>query len=395
MDPHDYVAERVRSIALSEIRKMLRKIRQMRDVINLTIGEPDFEPFEPIKKVLVNAIYKPLYSGAIRPCAYPPGDGIRELRGVIADKVRRENGIDVTPDEVIITNGAQQGLFISMLTVLDPGDEILIPNPGFVAYEPIARVIGAIPKHYPVYEENRFKPIVDNIEKLITEKTKAILINTPNNPTGAVYPRKVLEEIAELAINHDLVIISDEAYEKFVYDGEHVSIASLGDEVRRRTLTIFSFSKTYGMTGLRLGYVVAPAEVIKHMMKLVLYNTAGVCAPIQIAGIAAIRYCDRYVRDIINEYKRRRDYAYKRLLEIPDISCVKPEGAFYIFPNIGKYGDSAKVSSYLLSEARVGVVPGKAYGSLGEYHVRMYLAKIELLGEAIDRMGMALLKLKS
>ena len=393
MRVEELVAERIRSIPFSEIRRMLAKVKKIPDAVNLTIGEPDFEPFEPIKKALVDALYKPSYTGAPRPCAYPPGIGIYELREALAEKVRRENGIDVTPDEIAITNGAEQGIFLSIISVLNPGEEILLPDPGFITYGPIAKVAGGIPKYYPLYEENEFRPVVDDIRKLVTEKTKAILINTPNNPTGAVYQRKDLEEIAELAIEHNLIIISDEPYEKFVYEGEHTSIASLDDEIKKRTISIFSFSKTYGMTGLRLGYVVAPQDIIKHFIKILLYNSAGVCAPVQAAGITALKCCDKYVREIIAEYKRRRDYAYKRLNEI-GIYTVKPHGAFYIFPNIGAYGDSTSFASYLLSTVHVGVVPGRAYGIHGESHVRMYLAKKEVLEEAFTRIEKAITTLK-
>lgn len=394
MDTGKYIAERVYSVPFSEIREMLKQVKQIPDAVNLTIGEPDFEPFEPIKKAIVRALYEPSYKGAPRPCAYPPGSGIYELREEIAKKVKRENGIEVSPNEIVITNGAEQGLFLSLLAILNPGEEILLPDPAFITYAAIARVISAIPTYYPLYEENEFRPTREDIEKNITEKTKAILINSPHNPTGAVYTKKDLEEIADLAVEHDLIIISDEPYEKFIYDGGHISIASLGEEIKVRTISVFSFSKTYGATGLRLGYTIAPIEIARHLGKLLLYNTSGVCAPIQAAGIEALKCCENDIKNVIREYKERRDFVHKRLSEMPDIRCVKPRGAFYIFPYIGEYGTSKEFAQNLLSTAHVGVVPGSAYGAHGEGYIRIYLAKKELLEEGMNRMEKALTTLK-
>lgn len=380
------ISEVLDQIPISGIRRLFELASRMADVINLGIGEPDFDTPKHIKEAAINA----LMEGYTH---YTSNAGLLELREALIEKLRRENDIDVTVDEVLVTVGGEQALANAILATVRRGDEVLILSPSFVSYKPLVMMAGGVPVEVPVKEENEFIPIVDDIKRYITEKTRVIIINTPCNPTGAVYPRKVLEEIADLAVERNLMIISDEAYEKIVFDGEHVSIASLNG-MRDRVISVFSFSKTYAMTGWRLGYVVARRDVINRMVKLNMYLVTCPVAFVQRAGIAALKGPQECVKRMVYEYRRRIEMVYKRLKEIPDISVVKPKGTFYIFPNMSSYGKSSEVAEYLLYEARVAVVPGSAFGKYGEGYVRISCAApYEKLVEAMDRLEKSLRKL--
>jgi len=374
-------------IPISGIRRLFELASRMTDVINLGIGEPDFDTPEHIKEAAINAL-KEGYTH------YTPNAGLLELREALVEKLRKENNIDVAVDEVIVTVGGEQALANAIFTTVRRGDEVLILSPSFVSYRPLVMMAGGVPIEVPVKEENQFIPIADDIKKHISEKTRVLIINTPCNPTGAVYPKKVLEEIADLAVEHNLTIISDEAYEKIVFEGEHVSIASLNG-MKDRVVSVFSFSKTYAMTGWRLGYVVARKDLINKMVKLNIYLVACPAAFIQRAAIAALKGPQDCVKYMVNEYKRRVEAVYKRLREIPGVSVVKPKGTFYIFPNMSSYGKSDEISEYLLYEAKVAVVPGNAFGKCGEGYVRISCAtSYEKLIEAMERMERSLKKLR-
>lgn len=373
----------------ANIRKLLFEISaKMPDIINLGIGEPDFDTPKNIKE----AAKKALDEGFTH---YTSNAGILELREAIAEKLKKDNRIEANPEtEIIVTLGGMQAIHLALSSILDKGDKVLIPTPAWSAYMPATIIAGATPIEISTDEKNEFKVSIEDLEKSLSKKTKAIIINSPNNPTGSVLTRNELEEIADFAIEHDLIIISDEVYEKLIYEGEHFSIASLNG-LKDRVITINGFSKTYAMTGWRIGYAVAKEEIINEMLKHQMYDVT--CPPsfIQKAAIEALKGPQDFVESMKKEYNRRRELVYKRLNEIDGISVVKPKGAFYIFPNIKSFKmSSEKVSEYLLKEARVMSLPGNIFGKCGEGYLRLsYAIAYEKLKIALDRILEALTKL--
>jgi aminotransferase len=302
--------------------------------------------------------------------------------------VKVENGIDVDAREVIVTPGACSALYCAILSIVNPGEKVLIPNPGWPHYEQCVKMAGGVTEHYQLLEKNDFRVDLADLSKRVDERTKAIVINSPNNPTGSILTRNDLEGIAQLAKEKDLVIISDEVYEKIVYDdGKHISIASLPD-MSERTITINGFSKTYAMTGWRIGYAIAKEEIINQMGKLVLYTSTCANSIGQRAALAALKGPQECVREMVKEYKRRRDFTVRRLNEIPGLSCRNPRGTFYVFLNIKEYGiRSFDFALYLLNNAKVSTVPGSSFGSYGEGYLRISTANsLENLEEAMNRM---------
>lgn len=376
-----YISKMVQELPISGIRVIFEKARQMKDVIRLEVGEPDFDTPNHIKE----AAKKALDEGFTH---YTPFIGIEELRVAIAEKIKAESGYEVDPDkEIAITPGACSAIYCTVLSTVNPGEKVLIPDPGWPHYEPCVRMAGGIPQHYPLLEGNDFRVDVDDLSKRIDEKTKAIIINSPSNPTGSVLTRKDIEGIAQIAEENDLIVISDEVYEKIIYDNaEHISIASFPN-MRERTITINAFSKTYAMTGWRIGYAIAREEIISQMAKLILYTSTCANSIGQKAAIAALRNPQNCVYEMVKEYKRRRDFIVKRLNEIPGISCKVPRGAFYAFPNIKEFGmSSSDFALYLLDNAKVSTVPGSSFGKFGEGYLRIsYATTLENLEEAMNR----------
>jgi len=360
---------------------MFNLAQQYEGVINLSVGEPDFDTPKHIVEAAINAM-KEAYTH------YTPNAGLKEFREAAAEKVKAENGIDADPEtEVIATVGAMGGLSLAILTVVDPGDEVLIPDPGFPSYKAQVVLAGGRPVPYTLVEENGFLIDVEEIKKLITEKTKAIIINTPSNPTGTVLNEKNLREISEIAIENELLVISDEAYEAIIYDGlTHISIASLPD-MKERTISIFTLSKTYAMTGWRIGFAVANEDIISQMTKLQEHISAHPSSISQKAAVAALRGGNDCVKKMIAEYSERRGLLLKGLSEIPGFRCTRPQGAFYVFPNIkGFKMSSEKFSMQVLEKAKVVVVPGTAFGKHGEGYVRIsYATSREKLANALSR----------
>jgi aminotransferase len=357
------------------------------DVINLSVGEPDFNT----PKYIIEAAIDAMKEGYTH---YTPNAGLKEFREAVAQKVKRENKIDANPEtEVMATVGAMGGLSLAILTVVDPGDDVLIPDPGFPSYRAQVVLAGGRPVPYKLLEENDFLIDADEIKKLITEKTKAIIINTPSNPTGTVLNEKSLKAISEIAIENDLVVISDEAYEAIIYDGlKHISIASLPD-MKEHTISIFTLSKTYAMTGWRIGFAVADENIISQMTKLQEHISAHPSSISQKAAVAALREGNDCVKKMIAEYNERRELLLKGLLEIPGFECKKPQGAFYVFPNIKSFRmSSEEFSMQLLEKAKVVVVPGTAFGEHGEGYVRIsYATSKEKLINALSRIKSILL----
>jgi len=370
----------------SGVRKMFNYARKYSDVINLSLGEPDFDTPQHIIKAAIEAMKKGYTH-------YTPNAGLIEFREAVAEKLRKENGIDVDPEtEVIATVGAMGALSLAMLTIVNPGDEVLIPNPGFASYEAQVILAEGKPVSYSLNEDEGFDINAEEIAGLITNKTRAILVNTPSNPTGSVLSEKSLKKIAEVAIENDLLVISDEAYEAITYDNfRHVSIASLPD-MKDRTISIFSFSKTYAMTGWRIGFAAANEEIIRQMTKLQEHLAAHPSSISQMAAIAALRGPKDHIKKMVKEYSERRELIMEELAEIPEIKCFRPQGAFYVFPNIKAFKMSSEdFAMHILEKARVIIVPGTAFGNNGEGYVRIsYAASKEEISRAMTRMKQAL-----
>ncbi|EEB73148.1 pyridoxal phosphate-dependent aminotransferase [Thermococcus sp. AM4] len=377
------LSDRLELVNPSEIRKLFDLAAGMEDVISLGIGEPDFDTPGHIKEYAKEALDKGYTH-------YGPNAGLPMLRKAVARKLKRQNGIEADPkDEIMILVGANQAFLMGLATFLRDGEEVLIPGPMFVSYAPAVILAGGKPVEVPTYEENEFRLSVDDLEKHVSDRTRALIINTPNNPTGAVLTKKDLEEIADFAVEHDLIVFSDEVYEHFVYDGaRNHSIASL-DGMFERTITINGFSKTFAMTGWRLGFVAAPAWIIEKMTRFQMYNATCPVTFIQYAAAKALEdeRSWKAVEEMRTEYDRRRNLVWKRLNEM-GLPTVKPKGAFYIFPRIRDTGLTDKeFSELMLKEAKVAVVPGSAFGKAGEGYIRIsYATAYEKLEEAMDRM---------
>ncbi len=379
-----WISSRANLVPWSGVRKMFNLAQKYKDVINLSVGEPDFDTPRHVIEAAIKAM-KEAYTH------YTPNAGLKEFREAAAEKVKRENRIDVDPEtEVMATVGAMGGLSLAILTIVELGDEVLIPDPGFPSYRAQVILAGGRPVPYVLREEDNFLVDAEEIRKLITDKTKAIILNTPSNPTGSVYSEKVLRAISEIVIEKDLVVISDEAYEAIVYDGlKHVSIASLPD-MKERTISIFTLSKTYAMTGWRIGFVAANKDIISQMIKLQEHISAHPSSISQMAAVAALKGGDDCVKKMVAEYNRRRELLLKKLSEIPGFKCTRPQGAFYIFPNIRGFNMSSEdFAMQILEKAKVVVVPGTAFGKHGEGYIRISYATSR------EKLTNALLRIKS
>jgi len=390
MKEKSFIAKKMTSIPPSGIRVIFELAQKYDKLIRLEIGEPDFDTPEHIKKAAEEA----LRDGCTH---YTSSLGMIELREVVAEKLRKDNGIATDPSEdIIITSGGSNALSLAMLATINPGEEVLIPDPYWAQYDGLVRVTGGIPILFPVLEENEYQINPEDVEAKITERTKMIIINSPNNPTGAVLKKENLEAIADLAIRHNILILSDEAYERIIYDDiTHYSIGSFPG-MEDLTISAFTFSKTYAMTGWRLGYARAPKEIVAEMAKLALFQTSCPNSISQKAGIAAMKGSQNCVTKMVEEYKRRRDFIVERLNKIEGISCQKPDGAFYVFPNTSSLLDSSyELSKFLIKEARVSTTPGKAFGDLGEGHLRVsYANSIENIDKGLKQIELALNALK-
>mgnify|MGYP000444262187 CR=1 FL=1 len=368
----NFIANRMNELEPSGIRKVNEKALAMErageTVIHFEIGRPDFDTPEYIKQAAIEDLKK----GDV---FYTSNFGTMELRTAIAEKLQKQNNIPYKPEEILVTVGLSEAVYAAMTAILNEGDEILVPNPGWLNYKNIPKLLGAVPVFYTLKEENDYQLDLAEIHSKITPKTKALVLITPSNPTGGMLCRSVLEELADIAIKNDLMILSDEVYERLRYDNaEHISIASLPG-MKERTVTLNGFSKAYSMTGWRLGYAATNEELIKTMNKL--HQHVTTCAPsfVQKAGVIALRDEKDEVEQMVKEYARRRDYAVDAINAIPGISCKKPKGAFYIFINIKKLGISGdEFAPYLLDHAKVAMVPGSVFGPEGTFYVRMSFA---------------------
>jgi len=359
-----------------------------RDIIHLEIGQPDFETPEHICRAAYDAMLQG-YTG------YGPANGLPEFRSTIAKHISQTRGIDVHPDEVVVTPGAKPILFFTILATIEEGDEVIYPDPGFPVYNSIIDFIGGVPVPLPLREEVDFRFRIDDLVEAISDKTKLLIINSPHNPTGGKLDQNDLEAIAELAIKHDFIVMSDEVYSRILYEGKHKSIISI-PAMKGRTVLIDGHSKTYSMTGWRLGYGVMPEALARHVTKLTINSNSCTCTFTQIAGISALTGPQDSVSQMVTEFKRRRDLIIAGLNSIDGVSCKKPIGAFYAFPNVTKIGMSCEaLADYLIEEAGVAVLPGNSFGRYGDGYLRLsYANSLKNIEKAIDRMKETIAKIR-
>jgi len=375
----DFLADHVRSLAPSGIRRFFDMLAEMTDVISLTIGEPDFNTPEPITRAAIAS----LEAGETH---YTANGGILELRELIVANLRARYGVEYDPrTETIITVGASEAVDASLRAVLNAGDEVIYHEPCFVSYAPCITLAGGIPVPLSTTDATDFRVTADQIAAAITPRTKALFLGYPNNPTGAVLTHEDLVAIAEVVEAHDLVVVTDEIYDRLVYGGHrHTAFSSLPG-MRDRTVLIGGFSKSYAMTGWRIGYVAAPEALMTGIAKVHQYGIMCAPTPAQYAAIAALRIGEPFVLEMLAEYDRRRELMTQRLNEI-GLLCFEPHGAFYCFPNITSTGlDDESFARELLLEEHVAVVPGSAFGPSGAGHVRAcYATAYEQIVEAMD-----------
>lgn len=379
------MADRMNQLGSETAFQMLAKAKvleaQGREIIHLEIGEPDFP-------TLSNVIDKGTEAMLAGMTKYTPSPGLIEARRVIADYIGRTRGYTVDPDEVVMTAGGKPIMFYSILAVVDPGDEVIYPNPGFPIYESVIKFSGGIPVPIPLREENEFRMDMEELRSLITDKTKMIIINTPQNPTGGMLTKEDLVEMAGMLADRNIVILSDEIYENIVYDGKAFSITSLPG-MREKTIILNGFSKTYAMTGWRAGYGVMPKHVAEHITKLVVNSTSCLAGFTQMACIEALTGPQEEVRNRVEQFRIRRDRIVDGLNAIPGVTCLKPHGAFYVFPNIKAFGKtSSDMADFLLHEAGVATLGGSSFGAYGEGYLRMsYANSLENIEKAVSRIA--------
>jgi aspartate aminotransferase len=362
-------SKRVRSINLSEIRKMFEMAGE--NSINLGLGEPDFKTPDHI----IEAASAAMRNGFTH---YTSNMGIPELREAISHKLEVDNEINVSSESVLVTVGASEAIYMSMQALVDEGDEVLIPDPGFLSYNACVTLAGGIPRGVQLKMENDLRMTADEVQKSITPKTKAIILNSPSNPTGSVMNKEDIKAIAEIADDHGIYLISDEVYEKIIFDKKHTSPGKYCENA----ITINGLSKSYAMTGFRIGYVAANSEIIEELLKIHQYTTACASSMIQKAALAALEGPQDSVLEMVSEFKRRRDLVVSRLNEM-GIDCPKPQGAFYVFPQVNNPEEFVKEGL----KRGVVMVQGKAFGPNGADHVRLsYATSYNQLEDAMNRL---------
>jgi len=393
------LASRVSRIAPSPTLAMTATAKAMAaqgiDVVDFSSGEPDFDTPEPVKAAAEAAIR----AGFTK---YTPSSGTDELRQAIIEKLERELGLRYEKPQILVSCGAKHSLYNLAEACLEAGDEVIIPTPYWVSYADQAMLNDAIPVLLPTRETDGYAINVDDLQRAVTPRTKAIIVNSPCNPTGATYDRQTLQAIADIAVRHKLLIVSDEIYEKILYDGgTHTSIAALGPEVAAQTVIINGVSKAYAMTGWRIGYAAGPKDILTAMANIQSQSTSNPCSISQKAAVAALKLGGPFTEKMVVEFDRRRKVMVKRLNDIPGITCRMPSGAFYAFPNIsgilGRRGPNGPIQSpqafadHLLKQAHVAVVPGEPFGSLD--HIRLsYATGMDTIERGLDRIAAAVEK---
>jgi aspartate/methionine/tyrosine aminotransferase len=377
------LAERMSRLGTETAFEVLNKARALeklgRDIIHLEIGEPDFDTPRNVVEAGVDALHKGWTH-------YGPSAGLPELRQAIAEEVSRTRGVEVKSDEVVVVPGGKPIIFFAILALADVGDEVIYPNPGFPIYESMIHYVGARAIPIQLREERDFGLDVDELASLITDRTKMIILNSPHNPTGGVLDRSQIRDIAEAIGERNIMVLSDEIYSRLMFEGEHYSIMSVPG-FQERTILLDGFSKTYAMTGWRLGYGVMRADLATHISRLMTNSNSCTASFTQVAGVEALRGDQASVEHMRQEFERRRDVVVERLNRIRGFSCRTPKGAFYVFPNITKTGwKSKKLADALLEEAGVACLSGTAFGDYGEGYLRFSIANsLENLIKALDR----------
>jgi aspartate aminotransferase len=382
------LAKRVSALTPSSTLAITAKAQELKaaghDVIGLGAGEPDFNTPEHI----LEAAAKAMKEGHTK---YTPTGGLASLKEAIIKKFERDQGLAFTPAEVIVCSGAKHALYTLFQVILDEGDEVIIPTPYWVSYPEQVKLAEGVPVYVEGREENNFKITPKQLEEVITDKTKAVIINSPSNPTGMLYTSEELQALGDVCIKHDILIVSDEIYEKLVYDGnEHVSIAQLSPELKEKTIIINGVSKSHSMTGWRIGYAAGNKEIIKAMTNLASHSTSNPTSVAQYASIAAYNGTQEPVETMRQAFEERLNIIHEKLIQIPGFSCIKPQGAFYLFPNAI---EAAKLTGFetvdawveaILEEEKIALVPGSGFGA--PENVRLsYATSLELLEKAIER----------
>lgn len=395
------LSDRAKQISPSPTLTIDAKAKAMKssglDVIGFGAGEPDFDTPDYIKEAAIAAIH----SGMTK---YTPVAGTVELKAAICRSFKTELGLDFEPNHIVVAVGAKHALYNAMQVLLHPGDQVVLPSPYWVTYPEQIKLAGAEPVIVGTREENEFKLTAEELSAVVNSRTRLLILNSPSNPTGSVYTKKELEALGEVILKHeDLAVISDEIYDKLIYDGvQHVSIATLSNALKERTIIINGVSKTYAMTGWRIGYSASEANVAEAMADLQSHSTSNPTSIAQAAGVAALNGSMESVENMAAEYARRRDFAWSYLLSIPGVTCTKPAGAFYLFPNVSKcFGKSyngkvinnaTELAALLLDEANVAVVPGIAFGN--DNYLRLsYAMSMEVLEKGMERIKLFIEKL--
>lgn len=349
-------------------------------VCNFAAGEPDFDTPAHIKQAAAQA----LAEGKTK---YAPTPGLPDLRAAISEKLKHANGLDYAPAQVVVSNGGKHTLYNVFMTVCRDGDEVVLPAPYWLSYPEMIRMAGGVPVIVACSEAAGFKMSPEAFEAAITDKTKAVVLNSPSNPIGVVYTRDELEQLAEVALRHGLYVVSDEMYEPMVYDGvEHVSVGSFSAELQATTITVNGFSKAYSMTGWRLGYMGAPADIAKAVISLQSHSTSGPNTFAQYGGLAALTGSQDCVAEMVKAFDQRRQLLYRRLDAIDGVTCVRPQGAFYMLPNIASFGlDTVTFCDRLLEETKTAMVPGAAFEADGNVRIS-YACSEDVINEGMDRL---------
>ncbi|MFN3652919.1 MAG: pyridoxal phosphate-dependent aminotransferase [Armatimonadota bacterium] len=384
------LSERARNAAPSPTLAITARANALKaqgvDVISFAAGEPDFDTPEHVKAAAIEALQRGMTK-------YTPSSGIPALKEAICEKHQRENGLSYQPGQVIVSAGAKHSIYNLFQAVLNPGDEVIIPQPYWVSYPEQAKLAGGVPVIVDAPEANGFKVTAEAIAAAVTPKTKLIVLNSPSNPSGAVVEETELRKIADLAVERDLLVLSDEIYEHLTYGRQHVSIASFGPEIQARTLVVNGFSKAYSMTGWRLGWLAGDMEIVAAMGRIQDQSTSNPTSFAQFGAVAALRGPQDCVEQMRVQFEKRRDYIVGRLNSIRGITCVTPEGAFYVLPSVealvnDKYPDGDALAEYLLNEAKIAVIPGSGFGM--PKHIRLsYATSMEAIEKGIDRLEAA------
>ncbi|MCH1964696.1 pyridoxal phosphate-dependent aminotransferase [Paraclostridium sordellii] len=390
------ISNKLKSIQPSVTLAITAKAKSLKaqgvDIIGFGAGEPDFRTPKHIREAAIDAIEN-------ESIGYTAASGMDSLKQAICDKLKRDNNLEYTKEQIVVSNGAKHSLFNTLSAICNPGDEVIVPNPYWVSYPELIRLVDVKPVFVECPEEAEFKYTVEALEKAITENTKAIILNTPNNPTGTAYKEEDLKAIADLAVKNNIYVISDEIYEKLLYEGNHKSIASFNEDIKDLTIVVNGVAKAYAMTGWRIGYTACNKEIAKTMSNFQSHATSNPNTIAQYATIAALNAPEDSLNEMLDAFRERRDYMVDKINSIDNLSCLKPQGAFYVMVNISKLlgktmdgkviNTSIDFADYLLENAKVAVVPGIGFGN--DNYVRLsYATSLENIKDGLDRIEKAI-----